>query len=359
VIIKNTFTSRASPAVTQRDVATTSILPTASARAAAIAIATISTLALVCSTSASFAQNAWPSKPIRYVVPFAAGGTTDQLARLLQPKLQEALGVAIVIDNRPGAGGNTGSDVVAKATPDGYTIGGGTVSSHAINVSLYGEKMPYDPIKNFEPIALLATLPNVLVVHPSVPAKTTAELVAWLKSGSADAKKATFASAGNGTSQHLSGELFKALAGVEMQHIPYKGSAPGITAALSGEVTMMFDNALIAIPHVKAGKLRALGVTTKNASSALPDVPPLSRDLPGYDVTSWQAVYAPAGTPKDIVERLHREVMKILALPETREKLTLLGADAGTLTREEFLAFNRAEIAKFADVVKKSGARID
>jgi len=302
---------------------------------------------------------AWPSKPIRYVVPFAAGGTTDVLGRLLQVELQKSLGVAIVIDNRPGAGGNTGSDIVAKSAPDGYTIGGGTVSSHAINVSLYGAKMPYDPVKDFEPIALIATLPNVLVINPSVPAKNTAELIAWLKAGSPEAKKASFASAGNGTSQHLSGEIFKMLSGVEMQHIPYKGSAPGITAVLSGEVTMMFDNALIAIPQVKAGKLRALGVTSAKTSAALPDVPSLSRALPGYDLSSWQGVFAPAGTPKEITERLHREVMRILAMPETKEKLANLGADAGTLNRDEFGNFIKAEIAKFGDVVKKSGMKID
>ena len=308
--------------------------------------------------AASAVAQPWPSKPIRYVVPFAAGGTTDLLARMLQPELQKALGVAIIVDNKPGAGGNIGSDIVAKAAADGYTIGGGTVSSHAINVSLYGAQMPYDPVRDFAPIALIATIPNVLVVHPSVPAASVKELIAYLK---ANPGKASFASAGNGTSQHISGEMFKSMAGVDMQHIPYKGSAPGITAALAGEVQMMFDNATIAIPHIKSGRLRALGITTPQRSAALPDVPTIADagGLTGYAIGSWQGVFAPAGTPPEIVKRLHDEIAKILRMPDMQKRLADLGSDPGNLTSEEFGALVRSDIAKFGDVVKKSGARID
>jgi tripartite-type tricarboxylate transporter receptor subunit TctC len=300
----------------------------------------------------------WPAKPIRYVVPFAAGGTTDVLARMLQPELSKALGVAIVIDNKPGAGGNLGSDIVAKSTPDGYTIGGGTVSSHAINVSLYGSQMPYDPVKDFAPVALIAVIPNVLVVHPSVPANNLKELIAYLK---ANPGKASFASAGNGTSQHISGEMFKTMAGVEMQHIPYKGSAPGITATLAGEVQMMFDNATIAIPHVKSGRLRALGVTTSARSAALPDVPTIAEagPLPGYAIGSWQGVFAPAATPPAIVKRLNEEITKILKTPEMQKRLADLGSDPGYLAPEEFGAMVKGDVARFGDVVRKSGAKID
>lgn len=300
----------------------------------------------------------WPSKPIRYVVPFAAGGTTDVLARMLQPELQKALGVAIVIDNKPGAGGNIGSDIVAKSAPDGYTIGGGTVSSHAINVSLYGTQMPYDPVKDFAPIALIATIPNVLVVNPSVPANNVKELIAYMK---ANPGKLSFASAGNGTSQHISGEMFKSMAGVDMQHIPYKGSAPGIMATLAGEVQMMFDNATIAIPHIKSGRLRALGITMAQRSAALPDVPTIADagGLTGYAIGSWQGAFAPAGTPPEIVKRLHDEIAKILKTPEMQKRLSDLGSDPGNLSSEEFGALVKGDIVKFGDVVKKSGARID
>jgi tripartite-type tricarboxylate transporter receptor subunit TctC len=304
------------------------------------------------------AAQPWPSKPIRYVVPFAAGGTTDVLARMLQPDLQKALGVAIVVDNKPGAGGNIGSDVVAKAAPDGYTIGGGTVSSHAINVSLYGAQMPYDPVKDFAPIALIATIPNVLVVNPSVPATNVKELIAYMK---ANPGKLSFASAGNGTSQHISGEMFKSMAGVDMQHIPYKGSAPGITATLAGEVQMMFDNATIAIPHIKSGRLRALGITTAKRSAALPGVPTIADagGLTGYAIGSWQGVFAPAGTPPEIVKRLHDEISRILKTPEMQKRISDLGSDPGNLTTEEFGALVKSDIVKFGEVVKKSGAKID
>jgi tripartite-type tricarboxylate transporter receptor subunit TctC len=315
-------------------------------------------LALAATAPATAQAQAWPCPTVKYIVNFAAAGTTDLLGRMLQPELQKALGVNIVIENHPGAGGNVGAAILAKARPDGCTIGGGTVSSHAINVSLYGAKMPYDPLKDFAHVALIATLPNVLVVNPAVPANNVKELIAHLK---ANPGKLSFASAGNGTSQHMSGELFKSMTGTEIQHIPYKGSAPGIGAVLSGEVQMMWDNALIAVPHVKAGKLRALGITADKPSAALPGIPTIADagGLPGYSITSWQGVFAPAGTPPELVRRLNTEINRILQTPEMREKLVNLGADAGSMNTDQFTAFIKAEITKFADVVKKSGAKID
>jgi tripartite-type tricarboxylate transporter receptor subunit TctC len=302
------------------------------------------------------AQDRWPSKPIRYIVPFAAGGTTDVLGRMVTPKLGEALGTTFVVENRPGAGGNVGSEALARSAPDGYTIGGGTVSSHAINASLY-PKMPYDNLKDFVPVALLVTVPNVLVVNPAIPATSVAELVGY---GKANPGKLTCASAGNGTSQHMSCELFKTLTGLDITHVPYKGSAPGIASVVSGETTMMFDNATIAVPQMKGGRVRAIGVTTARRSPSLPDVPALAEQgLTGYDVSSWQAVFAPAGTPKSIVDRLNAEIRKILASPEIREKLLAVASDPADMTPEQFAEFVRAETEKWAKVVKASGARVD
>jgi tripartite-type tricarboxylate transporter receptor subunit TctC len=317
-----------------------------------------SALAFTAAMPINAQSQAWPCPTIKYIVNFAAAGTTDLLGRMLQPELQKALGVNIVIENHPGAGGNVGAALLAKARPDGCTIGGGTVSSHAINVSLYGAKMPYDPVKDFVHVALIATLPNVLVVNPAVPANNVKELIAYLK---ANPNKLSFASAGNGTSQHMSGELFKTMTGTEIQHIPYKGSAPGIGAVLSGEVQMMWDNALIAVPHIKAGKLRALGITADKPSGALPGIPTIAEagGLPGYAITSWQGVFAPAGVPPELVRRLNTEINRILQLPEIREKLVNLGADGGAMSVEQFTNFIKTDITKFAEVVKKSGAKID
>jgi len=299
---------------------------------------------------------AWPSKPIKWVVPFAPGGTTDILARTVAEKLQGVLGQPVVIDNKPGAGGAVGAEFTAKAAPDGYTIMGGTISTHAINASLY-TKLPYDPVKDFAPITLIARVPNMLVVNPAVPAKDVKELIALLK---ATPGKYTFASSGNGTSQHLSGELFKSMAGVDMQHIPYKGSPPALQDVVGGQVTMTFDNITTAWPLAKAGKLRALAVTTAKRSTVAPDVPTLAEaGLPGFEVGSWQGVFAPAGTPPEIVRRLNAEIVKILNLPDVREKLGGLGAEIVADSPEEFAALVRGEVVKWADVVKKSGARVD
>jgi tripartite-type tricarboxylate transporter receptor subunit TctC len=304
----------------------------------------------------SAAAQAWPSKPIKWIVPFAPGGTTDILARTVGEKLSVALGQPVVIENKPGAGGGVGADFTAKAAPDGYTIMGGTISTHAINASLYS-KLPYDPVKDFVPITLIARLPNLLVVNPDIPAKNVAELIVLLK---ANPGKYTFASSGNGTSQHLSGELFKAMAGVEMQHIPYKGSPPALQDVVGGQVSMTFDNITTAWPLAKAGKLRPLAVTTAKRSSIAPEVPTLAESgLPGFEVGSWQGVFAPAGTPLEIVKWLNVEIVKILNSPDVREKLSALGAEPVGDTAEQFSAYVKSEVLKWSDIVKKSGAKVD
>jgi tripartite-type tricarboxylate transporter receptor subunit TctC len=299
---------------------------------------------------------AWPSKPIKYIVPFAPGGTTDILARTIGEKLSVALGQPVVIENKPGAGGGVGADFTAKAGPDGYTIMGGTISTHAINASLYAN-LPYDPVKDFAAVTLIARVPNLLVINPEIPAKNVAELIALMK---ANPGKFTFASSGNGTSQHLSGELFKSMAGVEMQHIPYKGSPPALQDVVGGQVSMTFDNITTAWPLAKAGKLRALAVTTAKRSSVAPEVPTLAESgLPGFEIGSWQGVFAPAGTPPEIVKRLNAEIVKILNLPDVREKLVALGAEPVGDTPEQFSAYVKTEVVKWSDIVRKSGAKVD
>jgi len=302
------------------------------------------------------AAQSWPSKPVKWIVPFAPGGTTDILARTVSEKLSIALGVPVVVENKPGAGGGVGAEIVAKSAPDGYTIMGGTISTHAINASLYKD-LPYDPVKDFAPITLIARVPNMLVVNPEVPAKDVKELIALLK---ASPGKYNFASSGNGTSQHLSGELFKSMAGVEMQHIPYKGSPPALQDVVGGQVTMTFDNITTAWPLAKAGKLRALAVTTAKRSAIAPDVPTLAESgLPGFEIGSWQGVFAPAGTPAPIVRRLNAEIVKILNMPDVKERLAGLGAEIVADSPEEFAALVKAEVVKWSDVVKKSGAKVD
>jgi tripartite-type tricarboxylate transporter receptor subunit TctC len=298
----------------------------------------------------------WPSKPIKYIVPFAPGGTTDILGRMVAAGLQNALGQPVVVENKPGQAGSLGATELARAAPDGYTVGGGTISSHAINASLYS-KLPYDPIKDFAPITMLATLPNMLVVHPSLGVNNVQELIALLK---ANPDKYSFGSAGNGTSQHISGELFKIMAGVSMQHIPYKGSGPMIPDLLSGTIGMSFENITTAYPPAKAGRLKALAVTSTKRSFVAPEVPTLAEaGLAGYDISSWQAMYAPAGTPKDIVARLHAETAKILRMPENVKKLNDVGLEPGGMRPEELTALMRDEIPRLGKVVKQSGAQVD
>ncbi len=290
------------------------------------------------------------------MVPFAPGGTTDILARTIGEKLSVTLGQPIIVDNKPGAGGGVGADQVAKSPADGYTIMGGTISTHAINASLYSN-LPYDPVRDFAPITLIVRVPNMLVVNPELPAKDVRELIALLK---ASPGKYSFASSGNGTSQHLSGELFKTMTGVEMQHIPYRGSPPALADVVGGQVAMTFDNITTAWPLVKGGKLRALAVTTAKRSPIAPDVPTLAESgLPGYEIGSWQGVFAPAGVSTEIVKRLNTEIVRIINAPDVRQKLVDMGAEPAPNTPEEFAAMVKAEVAKWADVVRKSGAKVD
>jgi tripartite-type tricarboxylate transporter receptor subunit TctC len=316
---------------------------------AAGAIAALAAATLVSAQS-------YPTRTIKMIVPFPPAGSTDISARAVAGKLGERLGQPVVIENKPGAGGNIGTDVVAKSPPDGYTLIVGTVGTHAINAGLYS-KMPYDNIKDFAPVILLSTTPNVLVMPPSFPARSVQDVIAMAK---AKPGELTFASSGSGTSIHLSGELFNSMAGTKMQHIPYKGSAPMLIDLMSGQVNMAFDNLSAAIVHIKAGKLKALATTGPQRSPAMPDLPTVSEaGLTGYDSTSWNAIYVPAGTPREIVDKLNREVNAILQSPETRRFFSEQGAEAGGGTPEQLGAFTRAETAKWAKVVKDSGAKVD
>jgi len=311
-------------------------------------------LSLACA-AAAHAQG-WPSKPIKYIVNFAPGGTTDILARMIGPRLAEALGQPVVVENKPGQAGSVGAAELARAAPDGYTIGAGTISSHAINVSLYS-KLPYDVFKDFAPITLLASLPNMLVVHPSIPANSVPELIAFLK---ANPNKHSFGSAGNGTSQHMSGELFKAMTGVQMQHIPYKGSGPMIPDLLSGTLSLSFENLTTAYPPAKQGKLRALAVTSAKRSFVAPEVPTLAEaGLAGYDISSWQALFAPAGVPRPVIDRLYAETVKALKAPDVAKRLQELGLEPGGITPEEMTAKLRDDIPRLAKIVRDSGAKVD
>jgi tripartite-type tricarboxylate transporter receptor subunit TctC len=306
--------------------------------------------------SSLVSAQSYPTKPIKMIVPFPPAGSTDISARAVAGKLGERLGQPVVIENKAGAGGNIGTEQAAKAAPDGYTIIVGTVGTHAINSSLYS-KMPYDHIKDFTPVILLSTTPNVLVMSPGFPANSVADVIRLAK---AKPGELNFASSGAGTSIHLSGELFTSMAGVKMTHVPYKGSAPMLIDLISGQVNMAFDNLSASMVHIKAGKLKALATTGAKRSPALPELPTVAEaGLAGYDSTSWNAIYAPAGTPKEIVERLNREVRAILESPETRKFFAEQGAEAGGGTPEQLAAITRAETAKWAKVVKESGAKVD
>jgi len=300
------------------------------------------------------APEAWPTKRITYVVPFAPGGNTDTLARIISEKLTGTLGQPVIVDNKPGAGGNIGSDFVAKAKPDGYTILGGTISSHAINSSIY-PKMPYDATKDFEPITLIASSPLVLAVPANSPYKTAKDLLAAAKAKPGDL---TFASAGTGTSPHLAGELLKSVAHVDVTHVPYKGSGPAVTDLIAGHVQFMFDTALIVGPHIKAGKLRPLAVTSSKRVKTLPDVPTLvEAGVPGYEIGSWQAIFAPAGTPKPIVQKLNTSIVGVLKMPDVQERLAGLGMDTVAGTPDELGQFQKAEVVKWSKIVKEANIK--
>jgi tripartite-type tricarboxylate transporter receptor subunit TctC len=308
-----------------------------------------------------WAQGAWPSKPVRIVVPFASGGTTDILARVLAPELAKVFGQGFIVDNRAGAGGNIGADQVAKSPGDGYTLLMGTVGTHGINKSLYS-RLPYDPQKDFAPITLVAGVPNVMVMNAQRAQQLGIASVAdFVRHAKANPGRLNMASSGNGTSIHLAGELFKSRTGIFMTHIPYRGSGPAIKDLLSGEVDVMFDNLPSAMPHIQSGALRAFAVTSAVRSAALPDLPTVAEAgaLPGFEASSWFGLLAPAGTPADVVNRLQLETAKALALPAIKERLLALGANPGGNTPAEFSRQIDAEIAKWAGVVKASGARVD
>ncbi len=307
------------------------------------------------------AQTAWPSKPVRIVVPFAPGGTTDILARAIAPELAKAFGQSFIVDNRAGAGGNVGADIVAKSAGDGYTLLMGTVGTHGINKSLYA-KLPYDPQKDFAPITLVAGVPNVMVMNAEKAKALNINTVPdFVKYAKAHPGVFNMASSGNGTSIHLAGELFKARTGTFMAHIPYSGSGPAMLAMVSGQVDVMFDNLPSAMPQIKGGKLKAFAVTSIQRSGAVPDLPTIEEaaSLKGFDASSWFGLLAPAGTPADVVTRIQQETAKALASPAIKEKLLAQGAIPGGNTPADFTKFIDAEIAKWAPVVKASGAKID
>jgi tripartite-type tricarboxylate transporter receptor subunit TctC len=309
-------------------------------------------------SSAAFAQPAaYPTRPVRIIVPFVAGGTTDIFARLVGEKLSQAFGQQFIIDNRGGAGGNIGADAVAKADPDGHTLVMGTVGTHAINASLYA-KMPYDPLTDFAPVAYVAGVPNLMVVNPkNVKATNVQEFIAEAK---ASQRKFNMASSGVGTSIHLSGELFKQITGTEMPHVPYRGSGPAVNDLIGGQVDVMFDNLPSSIEHVRAGNLRALAVTSLQRSPALPDKPTLAEaGLPGFEATSWFALFAPKGTPAAITTRLNQEVRKALESPDLQKRFAELGGEIRPMSPDDLMAYVRAEHAKWSRIVKSSGARAD
>lgn len=304
---------------------------------------------------AAWAQQ-YPTRPVRLVVPFPPGGSTDILARLVAQKLSEDLGQTVLVDNRPGAGGTLGANLVAKSLADGYTLLMGSSGPISISPSLM-KKLPYDPTKDYAAISLIATIPTMLVVNPSVPVKTVAELVALAKSKPG---KMNFASTGNGATPHLAAELFKFSAGVDIVHVPYKGSAPAVADLLGGQVDLMFEQVPAVLPHVKAGKLRAIAVSSATRSAAMPELPTIAESgLPGFEVSSWFGILAPTGTPPEIINRLNGALVRIMANAQVRETLAAQGAEAVGTTPQAFAATIGSEIPKWASVVKRAGVTVD
>jgi tripartite-type tricarboxylate transporter receptor subunit TctC len=298
----------------------------------------------------------YPAKTVRIVVPFPAGGSTDIIGRVVAEQLTAAFGQQAIVDNRPGANGVIGTELVAKSAPDGYTLLMGGIGSLSINPAIYS-KIPYDPVRDFTAITQIAQVPNVLVVHPSLPVKTVKELIALAKTNPG---KLTFSSSGSGSSDHMSGELFKSMAHVDLVHVPYKGGAPAITDAIAGQVSMTFSNQPTALPHVKTGKLRGIAVTSIKRSGAAPELPTIAESgLSGFDVSSWVGVNAPANLPRDIVTRLNAEIVKGMSAPAGREKLNQLAFDPVLSTPEQYAAHINSEVAKWAQVAKTAGAKLD
>jgi tripartite-type tricarboxylate transporter receptor subunit TctC len=298
----------------------------------------------------------YPAKPIRFVVPYPPGGPLDVIARLTAQKVAEGTKQPVIVDNKPGAGGNIGADLVAKSAPDGYTILMGAVATHAINPTLYAS-IPYDAARDFTPVTQLASTPNVLIVNPAIQAANVREFIAYAK---ANPGKLNFGSGSTGSAGHLAGELFKTMAGVDLVHVPYKGAAPAMQDLIGGQIQVMFDNLASAQGQVRAGKVRALAVTTAQRSALAPDLPTIAESgLPGFDISTWFGIFVPAGTPRDVVDRLHTEFVKALAAPDVREKMVNLGAEPVGNKPEEFAAYIRREAEKYARVIKASGAKAD
>ncbi len=319
-----------------------------------LGVASFAAAALTAGTA--YAADAYPARPVRIIVAYTPAGTTDILARGIGQKMNEAWGQQIVVDNRPGANGNIGTELAAKATPDGYTLLMATAGTHGINPTLY-TKLAYDAIKDFEPVSLVAIVPNILVVNNSVPAKSVKEFIEWAKSR---AGQINYGSPGNGSTGHLSTELLKSMTGIKMTHIPYKGSAPTLADLMGGQIQVVIDNMPPYLPQVKAGRIRALAVSPAKRSPAMPDLPTIAEaGVPGYDAGSWFALYAPAKTPKAIVNKLSTETARILKLSDVSQRLSEQGAESVGSTPEQLSAHTRSEIAKWAKVIKDSGARAE
>jgi len=311
---------------------------------------------LIFAVSVSAAENTYPSRPVRLIAPFSAGGGVDIVARLVAQRLSEKWGQQVVVDNRTGATGIIGTDLAAHATPDGYTLLMGNAATHAVNVSLF-KKLPYDAIRDFVPITLVGRVPEMLVVHPALPASTVQELIALAKSKPGEL---TFGSAGSGSPPHLAGELFQSLAKIRLVHIPYKGSAPALTDLIAGQINMYFSNILSAVPYVKGGRLRGLGVTSAKRSVVAPDIPAIAEaGLPGYEDYNWYGVLAPKGTPKAIVDKLHTDIVHVVKSTDVEDRLTKDGAEVIANTPAEFAKFIREEIQKYAQIIKQSGLRTE
>ncbi len=324
--------------------------------AAMIAGGSALVLGAVAPSSSAMAQDAWPERTVTLVVPFNAGGTSDILARIVAQGLSAELGHNVIVENQPGAGGGVGTSAAARAEPDGYTLLLGTVGTHSINQNLY-PTLGYDPVADFTPVTPVAVLPNVLVAHPDEPYDTLAELVEFARERPGEI---LFASSGAGTSIHLSGEMFRVIAQVEMEHVPYTGSGPAVAALLGHETSIMFDNLPSSIQHVRSGALKALAVTTAERTEALPDVPTIAESgFPDYEATSWFGLFAPAGTPEPVIERLHSATVELLSRDDVREQLALQGATARTDTPEGFAAFIEAETAKWAAIIESANVRME
>ncbi|MEZ2737854.1 Bug family tripartite tricarboxylate transporter substrate binding protein [Comamonas jiangduensis] len=319
-------------------------------------IKTLAAAALLATgVGAAVAQDGYPNKPLTMVVPFSAGGTTDILARIVGQALGQELGQTIIIENKPGAGGNIGAQQAARAKADGYTLFMGTVGTHAINQALY-KKLPYDPIKDFTPLSRVANVPNLLVAHPSRPYKTVKEMIEY---GKKHPNEITYGSPGSGASPHVSGALFQSMTGVELTHVPYKGSAPAISDLLGNQIAVMFDNMPSAIQHVRSGKLRPIAVTTAKRSPELPDVPTIAEaGVPGYEATSWFGLWSVAGTPQPVLDKLHASLTKVLKDPAVSKKIADQGGEVVIETPAQFDAFIKSEAAKWGKVVKESGAEV-